>query len=107
MLSEHLLEEIIGIVHQCGEIMLSATDIDRKMHQKTGKGNFVTEYDSRVQQVLEEKLLALVPGAVFTWIGNMFSCVPFGIAGWGVTVLLAVTMIPVDLIRKCLSGKNH
>ena len=50
---------------------------------------------------------ALVPGAVFTWIGNMFSCVPFGIAGWGVTVLLAVTMIPVDLIRKCLSGKNH
>ena len=59
MLSEHLLEEIIGIVHQCGEIMLSATDIDRKMHQKTGKGNFVTEYDSRVQQVLEEKLLAL------------------------------------------------
>ena len=65
MLSEHLLEEIIGIVHQCGEIMLSATDIDRKMHQKTGKGNFVTEYDSRVQQVLEEKLLALVPGAVF------------------------------------------
>lgn len=62
---EYLLEEIIEIVHGCGEIMLSATDIERKMHQKAGKGNFVTDYDSRVQQVLEEKLLALVPGAVF------------------------------------------
>ena len=62
---EHLLEEIIEIVHGCGEIMLSATDIERKMHQKAGKGNFVTDYDSRVQQVLEEKLLALMPGAVF------------------------------------------
>lgn len=62
---EHLLEEIIEIVHGCGKIMLSATDIERKMHQKAGKGNFVTDYDSRVQQVLEEKLLALVPGAVF------------------------------------------
>ena len=65
MMKEHLLEEITEIVHGCGEILLSATDIERKMHQKAGKGNFVTDYDSRVQQVLEEKLLALVPGAVF------------------------------------------
>lgn len=49
---------------------------------------------------------ALIPFTVFTWIGNMFSCVPFGIRGWGIVVLLAVTMIPVDLIRKCLSGKQ-
>ena len=49
---------------------------------------------------------ALVPGVVFTWIGNMFSCVPFGITGWAVVVLLAVTMIPVDLVRKCLTGKK-
>ncbi len=49
---------------------------------------------------------ALVPGAVFTWIGNMFSCVPFGITGWAVVVVLAATMIPVDLVRKCLTGKN-
>ena len=45
---------------------------------------------------------ALVPFPVFTWIGNMFSCVPFGIAGWAVVVLLAVTMIPVDLVRKAV-----
>ncbi len=49
---------------------------------------------------------ALLPGAVFTWIGNMFSCVPFGIQGWGIVIVLAVTMIPVDLIRKCVTGKK-
>ena len=49
---------------------------------------------------------ALIPGSVFTWIGNMFSCVPFGITGWIVVVLLAVTMIPVDLIRKCVVGRE-
>ncbi len=51
---------------------------------------------------------ALIPVVVFTWIGNMFSCVPFGIAGWVAVVLLAVTMIPVDLIRKVVvNGKNN
>ena len=34
------------------------------------------------------------------WLGKMFSCVPFGIVGWGVVVLLAVTMIPIDILRK-------
>lgn len=34
------------------------------------------------------------------WLGKMFSCVPFSIVGWGVVVLLAVTMIPIDLLRK-------
>ena len=42
---------------------------------------------------------ALIPGLGF--IGEMFSCVPIGIGGWGIIVLLAFTMIPVDLIRKC------
>ncbi len=45
---------------------------------------------------------ALVPFPAFTWIGNMFSCVPFGIAGWIAVILLAVTMIPVDLVRKAV-----
>ena len=63
--SGEILKDIIEIMHQCGEIMLSATDIQRKIHQKEGKGNFVTDYDSRVQAVLKEKLLALLPEAVF------------------------------------------
>lgn len=44
----------------------------------------------------------LVPFAVFKWIGNMFSCVPFHAGGWVVTAFLAVTMIPVDLLRKTI-----
>lgn len=48
----------------------------------------------------------LIPLQAFTWIGNMFSCVPFGIKGWIAVVLLAVTMIPVDLIRKCIVGQK-
>lgn len=40
----------------------------------------------------------LVP--FLSWLGKMFSCVPFGIAGWGVVLLLAVTMIPIDIFRK-------
>lgn len=34
------------------------------------------------------------------WLGKMFSCVPFGIIGWGIVVLLAITMIPIDMLRK-------
>jgi len=49
---------------------------------------------------------ALIPYPPFTWIGSMFSCVPFGVTGWLVTIALAVTMIPVDLLRKCLIRKN-
>ena len=48
----------------------------------------------------------LIPAAAFQWIGNMFSCVPFGAAGWGVVAALAVTMIPVDLIRKAASKQT-
>lgn len=52
---------------------------------------------------------ALVPLKVFTWIGNMFSCVPFGVVGWIVVFILAATMIIVDILRKCIVGsyKNN
>lgn len=60
-----MLQQIVEIVHECGKILLSATDIDRKIHAKEGKGNFVTEYDSAVQEALKEKLLKVVPEAVF------------------------------------------
>ena len=45
----------------------------------------------------------LIPISVFGWISSMFSCVPFGVSGWIVAILLAVTMIPVDLLRKCVT----
>lgn len=50
---------------------------------------------------------ALVPFTVFTWIGNMFSCVPFGIKGWIAVILLAVTMIPVDMVRKLFTSRGN
>lgn len=49
---------------------------------------------------------SVVPLELFQWIGNMFSCVPFGVTGWIVTVVLAATMIPIDLIRKSLVHKK-
>ncbi|MBO5032722.1 MAG: calcium-translocating P-type ATPase, PMCA-type [Lachnospiraceae bacterium] len=49
---------------------------------------------------------ALVPFTVFTWIGNMFSCVPFSIKGWIAIVILAVTVIPVDMIRKMIVNRK-
>lgn len=48
----------------------------------------------------------LVPLSVFTWIGNMFSCVPIPLVAWGVVAILAMTMIPVDMIRKMI-GQNR
>lgn len=43
---------------------------------------------------------ALIPLGAFQWISSMFSCTPFGILGWGIAILLAFTVIPIDLIRK-------
>lgn len=47
---------------------------------------------------------ALIPLTPFKWISSMFSCTPFGLKGWGVVALVAVTMIPVDLLRKVIAG---
>ena len=48
---------------------------------------------------------AIVPLAPFQWIGDIFSCVPFGIKGWIAVVLLACTMIPADMVRKLCVNK--
>ena len=45
----------------------------------------------------------LVPACA--WIGSMFSCIPFPPVGWLVVGILAVTMIPVDMIRKAVTPK--
>ena len=33
----------------------------------------------------------------------MFSCVPFGYKGWLAAFALAITMIPVDMLRKLIT----
>ena len=49
---------------------------------------------------------ALIPFEAFTWIGNMFSCVPFGVKGWITVIILAATMIPVDIVRKVIVNRK-
>lgn len=48
----------------------------------------------------------LIPFPLFKWIGEMFSCVPPGMNGWVVVIILAFTMIPVDLIRKSIVNRS-
>ena len=50
---------------------------------------------------------ALIPLAPFKWIGNMFSCVPFGASGWLCVIVIAVTMIPVDMLRKLITNSKN
>lgn len=45
---------------------------------------------------------AVVP--FLAWVGEMFSCKPFGIMGWIAVIIFAITMIPVDMVRKVITG---
>ncbi len=49
---------------------------------------------------------ALIPFDFFKWIGEMFSCTPFSWQGWLLVIGMAVTMIPIDLIRKLIVGSG-
>ena len=60
-----MLEQIIAIVREAGEILLSARDIWSQTHEKTSAADLVTEYDLAVERFLKEKLPPLVPGSVF------------------------------------------
>ena len=60
-----MLEQIISIVREAGEIVLSARDIWSHTHEKTSAADLVTEYDVAVENFLKEKLPSLVPGSIF------------------------------------------
>ena len=34
--------------------------------------------------------------------GEIFSCTPFGIKGWLIIIVMSLTMIPVDMLRKII-----
>ncbi|MDO5520896.1 MAG: calcium-translocating P-type ATPase, PMCA-type [bacterium] len=38
-------------------------------------------------------------------IGEVFSCERFGLKGWGIVLLMSLTMYPVDLVRKAFSRR--
>lgn len=60
-----LLNEIMDIVRGCGTIILNADRSKSSIGEKAGHANFVTSYDKKVQEQLREKLLAILPEAVF------------------------------------------
>jgi len=60
-----MLEQIIPIVRQAGETVLSAKDIWSHTHEKTSAADLVTEYDLAVENFLKEHLPPLVPGSIF------------------------------------------
>lgn len=64
-LNKSLVEKIADAVRDCGKIMLEAVRTSDMVDEKEGHANFVTIYDKKVQQILKERLLELVPNAVF------------------------------------------
>ena len=43
---------------------------------------------------------AIIPLAPFQWVSNMFSCVPFGVAGWVAVYVLAFSTVLVNVVPK-------
>lgn len=60
-----MIEEIIKIVKDAGQIILQAHNIESGIENKAGRANFVTKYDVEVQNYLYKRLSALLPGAYF------------------------------------------
>ncbi|MGN1013134.1 MAG: inositol monophosphatase family protein [Clostridia bacterium] len=63
--NNELLVKIRNIVSECGSIILNADEDSLKIESKEGNNNIVTNYDKLIQNILKEKLLKFVPGAVF------------------------------------------
>ncbi len=60
-----MLEQIKHAVIEASRIMLTASDNEIDTLSKDGHANFVTEYDSRVQKELFERLAKILPEARF------------------------------------------
>ena len=60
-----LLQRIIAVVREAGEILLGADHIEETVEEKSGRANFVTAYDKKVQAFLFDRLAKVLPDAVF------------------------------------------
>ena len=60
-----MLQKMIEIVREAGEIVLSARDIAAQTHEKSSAADLVTEYDLAVENFLKSKLPPLMPGSIF------------------------------------------
>lgn len=65
LMDKKLLADMEVIIKECGAIVRQAERKESMVEQKQGHANFVTAYDKQVQQVLEKRLLSILPQAVF------------------------------------------
>ena len=61
---DELLRQISDAVRTCGEIMLHADRSKNCIDEKAGHANFVTDYDKKVQQELQKRLLEILPEGI-------------------------------------------
>ena len=62
---ENITKQMIEVIKECGQVILNADRSAMEIDSKAGPANFVTEYDKQVQDLLEEKLMKIVPEARF------------------------------------------
>lgn len=60
-----MIDDIIKVVKEAGQIMLQAQNIQGGVVSKEGRANFVTKYDVEVQNFLFDRLAKLYPTATF------------------------------------------
>lgn len=60
-----MLEKIIAVVREAGELIRNAHNIERDTAEKTCAADLVTKYDVAVQEYLHRELLKLMPEADF------------------------------------------
>ena len=60
-----IMKQIIQTVKECGQFILHAERSTMAIDSKEGPANFVTEYDRKVQELLEKELNQIVPDARF------------------------------------------
>lgn len=65
MEEQKIIGQIAAAVRECAGIMIEADRSEVGLDEKAGKANFVTKYDKKVQEKLQEKLMVILPEAVF------------------------------------------
>ena len=94
-----MLEKITATVREAGGLVLAARDVSARTHEKTSAADLVTEYDVAVESFLRERLLALLPEAVF--LGEEEAGPAHPERGW------AFIVDPIDGTANFVRGLQH
>ena len=62
---EDILNKIIVLIKECGELIVNADRNDIDIENKDGIGNYVTNYDTLIQEKIKEGLAKIMPEAAF------------------------------------------